>query len=123
MKFGRENRLRSRADFERIYRQGQLLQSHELRIFVLHKQEQTPRLGIAISRRVGGAVKRNRIKRAIREGFRLHKAVFVGTDTVVQPKVCAGKMENRAIQTAFLKLYRRVSRSNLQREGGYSNAG
>ena len=62
------------GDFDRVYREGR---SHANRFLVLyafpradsdHDQEQV-RLGISVSRRVGGAVDRNAVKRALREAF------------------------------------------------------
>ena len=46
-----------------------------------------PRLGLAVGRSVGGSVERNRVKRLLREAFRLHRAELPpGHDLVVVPK-------------------------------------
>jgi len=70
----RRRRLSRSAEFERVYRQGR---SKGNRFFVLYAfpradesaAEDGPRLGLSVSRRVGGAVERNRVKRVLREAF------------------------------------------------------
>jgi ribonuclease P protein component len=70
----RRGRLSRSGDFERVYREGR---SHSNRFLVLYafprgesdgEQDQV-RLGISVSRKVGGAVERNAVKRGLREAF------------------------------------------------------
>jgi ribonuclease P protein component len=69
----RRGRLSRGGDFERVYREGQ---SHANRFLVLYAfprrgegENEETRLGISVSRKVGGAVERNAVKRALREAF------------------------------------------------------
>ena len=66
----RRGRLTRSADFDRVYRKGS---SHSSRMFVLHtfpRGDSEPcRLGLSVSRKVGGAVERNLVKRLVREAF------------------------------------------------------
>lgn len=68
----RRGRLSRSGDFDRVYREGK---SHSNRFFVLYAfprasgDTEDVRLGISVSRKVGGAVERNAVKRALREAF------------------------------------------------------
>lgn len=68
----RRRRLSRSGDFDRIYRDGA---SHATRYLVLYsfprkeEEDREVRLGVSASRKVGGAVDRNRVKRALREAF------------------------------------------------------
>lgn len=103
--FPRQARLTRQAEFQRIYRLGRRLKAPPLRLVALRRPDGKSRLGLAVSRKVGGAVVRNRYKRAIREAFRLHRhrlsrpydmAVSVGWE--------AAPEEVKRVEAAFLEL-------------------
>ena len=85
MSFTRDERVRRRADYQRIYDQGTRLHSRYSTVFVLRNEAGAGRLGIAATKKLGGAVQRNRAKRLIREVFRRNK-IANGFDVVVIPK-------------------------------------
>jgi ribonuclease P protein component len=83
--FTRAERVRRRVEYQRIYDRGTKIHSKLLTLFTLANDLQIGRLGIAATRKMGGAVVRNRAKRLIREVFRRNK-LAPGFDVVVVPR-------------------------------------
>ncbi len=65
----RQGRLTRSAEFDAVYRRGRSAASRHLVAYSFPSGQSEARLGIAVSRKVGGAVVRNRIKRQLREAF------------------------------------------------------
>lgn len=78
-------RLTRSADFDRVFRAGRSHAGRELVLYVFPRGDEEPsRLGLSVSRKVGGAVERNRVKRLLREAFaRDGGRLPAGTDAVV----------------------------------------
>ncbi|MGB9757743.1 MAG: ribonuclease P protein component [Candidatus Bipolaricaulaceae bacterium] len=81
--FGREHRLSRQREIERLFREGKKLEGKLFSFRVLEKEDPTPRLLVVVGKKVGKAVVRNRVKRGIREGFRLNKELFRHLDLAV----------------------------------------
>lgn len=77
--------IRRRADFERAYETGIRLSGRLMTVFVRANEGNYARLGIAATRKIGGAVVRNRAKRLTRELFR-HLKPETGLDIIVVPR-------------------------------------
>ncbi len=85
----RRARLRSRRDFQRIYREGLRLRGPTLFLVVAPSGDPvTARLGMAVGRRYSrSAVRRNRTRRVFREAFRLLRPELPALDLVLSPRV------------------------------------
>jgi ribonuclease P protein component len=87
--FGKNRRLRRRAEFQKVFDSGQRIRGRFLTLLVASGQGSLTRLGIVASRKLGDSVRRNRAKRLIRELFRQLESPepLAGVDIVVIPRV------------------------------------
>ena len=74
-------RLSRSAEFERVYRQGRSRGNRFLVVYTFPREAEAeggdgPRLGLSVSKRVGGSVERSRVKRVLREAFRAEQAAL-----------------------------------------------
>jgi ribonuclease P protein component len=102
----RRERLRKRAEFQNVQGKGRKLHTDHFLVFVLPRPGLPGRrLGITVSRKVGGAVARNRVKRLVREAFRRRKALFPeGLDVVFVAKRAATVVELTSLLREIEKL-------------------
>jgi ribonuclease P protein component len=101
-------RIRRRTDFQQVYDNGVRLHGRLLTIFVLSTCAPVARIGIAATKKLGGAVVRNRAKRLIREVFRRNKQP--GVDVVVVPRREALSAPFQALETDFRTVLARARR-------------
>ena len=90
-------RLSRSAEFDRVYRHGRSTANRHLVLYSFpNPAGDTTRLGLSVSRRVGGAVERNRIKRLLREAYaRAEGDMRPGHDVVVVARPAAAELAER----------------------------
>ena len=113
MRFRPRQRLRSGADFDFVFKRGARLAGPLFVLVAAANGRVFDRLGLAVSRRVGGAVERNRARRLLREGFRrLERTGRPAVDLVVvarAPLARRGQAEvNRELRERLQSIRRRA---------------
>jgi ribonuclease P protein component len=83
LRFTPRDRLRKRFEFRRLRDQGRRVHTRSFVLLIAESGRATPRLGITVSRQVGNAVRRNRVKRLLREAFRQQRSLFPDASDVV----------------------------------------
>lgn len=109
-RFPKELRIRSQADFDRVYAARAFAADDALVVNGCSNGLAYPRLGLSVSRKVGNSVMRNAWKRRIREAFRQSKEQLpAGVDLVVRPQKGAA-LDFHAIAKSLPALARRIAR-------------
>jgi ribonuclease P protein component len=85
LRFRRAQRIRRRAEFKQIYEHGTRVSGRYYTLFIQPNRLAVGRLGVAATRKLGGAVIRNRAKRLVREVFR-RSGLAPGFDIIVVPR-------------------------------------
>lgn len=104
-------RLKAKSEFDRVYREARRSADGSFAVFTRNNDRGFPRLGLSVAARVvGNAVRRNRIKRLVRESFRLHQHELPAVDIIVNARAGARDANNAAITRCLEKHWRAVIR-------------
>src|SRR6185295_3422873 len=106
------DRLHVRREFSTVYKKGKRYSAAGLVLWVYRDPEQSsrgPRLGLAIPRAYGNAVARNRLKRLLREIFRLNKTqLSPGSDSIFSSKVQIPKVGYQVLEPIVKSLWQKA---------------
>lgn len=108
----RRARLRTKADFDRVFAQSEKSTDRFFTVLYRPNQLLLARLGLVVSRRTAKkAVVRNRIKRLVRESFRHHHQRLHGLDIVVISRPSLTDQDNAAVRASLLQHWARLTRA------------
>jgi len=113
LSFGAVDRLHRSAEFIRLQRSGLRFQSPHFVLYAgtLENEPERSRLGVTVSRRIGNAVIRNRVKRRVREIFRgrIRDSLAKGTSLVVIARIGAGGLATASITDELITAARNLT--------------
>jgi len=110
LRFGAELRLRSKLQFDAIYASGRRLDDRFFGVRVRPNGLGHPRVGLAVAvKTAGNAVARNRLRRLIRESFRLAQEKLPAVDIVVAAKFPATAAPPTTLRASLATLWQRVA--------------
>lgn len=97
--------LRKNSDFSRVYRRGKSRANYSLVLYFLNNGTERNRLGISVSKKVGNSVVRHRVKRLIKEAYRLNEEKFIsGLDLVFIARVSSKDKSYQEIEKSVLHI-------------------
>ncbi len=108
--FGKEERLRKSAQLHAVYSRGKAFKGQPISLHVLENAEDRNRVGFSVSGKTGRAVERSRIRRLLREAYRLNKGRLKrGWDMVIVAKVGAAQLSFHQAEEILLRLFREAN--------------
>lgn len=110
LNFGVDLRLRSKLQFDAVYAGGRRLDDRFFALRVKANGLAHARVGLAVAvKTAGNAVKRNRLRRLIRESFRLAQHELPAVDIVVAAKFAAAGAPASSLRDSLATLWKRVA--------------
>lgn len=110
LRFSADLRLRSKLQFDAIYAGGRRIDDHFFALRVKANGLTHARVGLAVAvKTAGNAVKRNRLRRLVRESFRLAQHGLPGVDVVVAAKFPAAQAPVASLRDSLATLWKRVA--------------
>jgi ribonuclease P protein component len=108
--FGPELRLRRKLEFDAIYAAGRRIDDRFFGLRIKSNGLTFPRIGLAVAvKTAGNAVRRNRLRRLVRESFRLARHELPAVDVVVAAKFPATEAPAATLRASLATLWQRVA--------------
>lgn len=110
LSFPRTDRLVSRRQFTTVYDNGRRVRGSAVTVFGLANREGHSRVGFTVTRKLGNAVQRNRIKRMLREIYRLNRLSGCGSiDLVVNAHGSIHRFTRDEVESDFVRCVQRMT--------------
>lgn len=108
--FCRSERIRSRLDFVKLSVESKKTVTNHFVLLSAFNDSKVCRIGITVSRKVGNAVCRNRLKRYIREFYRHNKEIFLPADFVIIARAGADRLKYSELCQELVNAVQRVGK-------------
>lgn len=110
MDFKRTQGLKKDSDFRKVYKHGKSFANRNLVMYILENKSDSTRVGISVSKKVGNAINRNKIRRRIKESYRLNvdTSVKCGYDIVFIARVAIKDTNYQDIEKSMNHLIKKA---------------
>ena len=110
MDFNRTKGVKKDSDFRKVYKHGKSFANKYLVIYILKNKSDYSRVGISVSKKVGKAITRNRVRRLIKEAYRLNidEKIKPGYDIVFIARVSSKDATFKDIDKSIKNLVKRT---------------
>lgn len=110
MDFNSTKGLKKDSDFRKVYKHGKSFANKYLVMYILPNKSDETRLGISVSKKVGKAITRNRVRRLIKEVYRLNidEKIKTGYDIVFIARISSKDAQYKDIEKSINYLVRKT---------------
>jgi len=111
--------LKKNHEFKRLYNKGKKEASSHAVVYCRRNGSNENRLGVTVSTKLGGAVKRNRIRRRLKEIYRLNEENLIkGHDIIIVARMRSRFAGYRELETSILALFKKLKLIGAERSDG-----
>lgn len=117
-RMNKQQRIKKNEEFQEVFKRGKSSANRQFVIYSLEKDEQPYfRLGLSVSKKVGNAVTRNRVKRLVKEIFMKHKdQIKSARDYIIIARNPVATMDFAEMEKSLLHVLKRSGAIYIQRE-------
>lgn len=101
--------LKKTSEFSKVYKRGKSFADKNIVIYYMPNHLPFCRVGFSISKKVGNSVIRNRVRRLIKEAYRLNFGNLVGYDIVFVARVQSNQVEFHEMEKSLKYIFRKIA--------------